>query len=198
MRSRLARRRTGAWAALVCLMVGVAPPALRADAYQERRARTGIRLFRALLAADLELERKTATDGRLLVLFFHTGDRDQAEEWSRVFAGNDPSGATEPIRGLPVTLETTDDESFARYLDGRPAGIFLAQNPPAAVLRAIVRYGIANHVIVYSPYEGHVEDGVLGGLVVEAQVRPFINLTTLKASKVSLKEFFLKVTRVYE
>ena len=38
-------------------------------------------------------------------------------------------------------------------------------------------------MIVYSPFEGHVESGVLGGLSVEAQVRPYVNRATLEASQ---------------
>ncbi|HEX8154652.1 MAG TPA: hypothetical protein VF698_16080, partial [Thermoanaerobaculia bacterium] len=62
---------------------------------------------------------------------------------------------------------------------------------------SLVKYGIDRRLIVYSPFEGHVESGVTGGLSVEAQVRPFVNSTTLAASHIALKDFFLKVTKVY-
>ena len=173
------------------------PPALNADAYHDRRAETGIKLFRALLAADLDLERKATADGRLLVLFFYTDDRKRAEELAKAFGKAPAPGAVEPVRGLPVSLESTADPSFAQYPARVPAGIFLAQAPDAQALRAIIRFGIAKRVIVYSPFEGHVESGVLGGLAVEAQVRPYINQGTLTASNIRLKDFFLKVTKVY-
>ena len=38
---------------------------------------------------------------------------------------------------------------------------------------------------------------ILGGLSVEAQVRPYVNLSTLSASNISLKPLFFKVTKVY-
>ena len=189
--------RPGRWlVAALAALCALGPSVLRADDYQDRRAETGIKLFRALLAADLDLERKT-TDGRLLVVFFYTNDRKRADERAKAFGKAATPDAVEPIRGLPVSLETTADPAFTQHVRRVPAGIFLAQAPDAESLRAIVRFGIANRVIVYSPFEGHVESGVLGGLAVEAQVRPYINQGTLTASNIRLKDFFLKVTKVY-
>jgi hypothetical protein len=71
------------------------------------------------------------------------------------------------------------------------------QAPAQNTLKSIIKYGIDHHVIVYSPFEGHVERGVLGGLAVEAQVRPYVNLTTLDASNITLKPLFFKVTKVF-
>jgi hypothetical protein len=184
-------------AGLAAVLSGFLPQLLRADAYEDRRAETGTKLFRALLAADLDLERKTTPEGRLLVLFFYTNDRKRAEERAKAFGKAATPDAVEPIRGLPITMEQTQDPTFADYGRRPTAGIFLAQAPDAAALKAIVRFGIANKVIVYSPFEGHVESGVLGGLAVEAQVRPYINEGTLNASNIRLKDFFLKVTKVY-
>jgi len=185
-----------AMGALVCLLSAtlVAAPRLDADAYQDRRIETGLRLFRALLAADLDLEKK-AEGGKLLVLFFYTDDKRHAEEMAKAFAQGE---GAEAIHGLPVVVETTSDASFKAYGGHVPAGVFLTQSPDAEALRAIVKYGIANHRIVDSPFEGHVESGVLGGLAVEAQVRPYINGATLVASSITLKEFFLRVTKVYK
>jgi hypothetical protein len=193
------RRRPGRWlvAGLAVALHALPKPPGLADVYQDRRAETGTKLFRALLAADLDLERKTTSDGRLLVLFFYTDDRKRADERAKAFGKAATPEAVEPIRGLPVSMETTADPSFAQYPRRLPAGIFLAQPPDAAALRSIVRFGIANKIIIYSPFEGHVESGVLGGLVVEAQVRPYINEGTLTASNIRLKDFFLKVTKVY-
>ncbi len=65
-------------------------------------------------------------------------------------------------------------------------------------MQSLVRFGIDRHVIVYSPFEGDVESGILGGLSIEAQVRPYLNRATLESSHIMLKEFFLKVAKVYQ
>ncbi len=169
-------------------------PTDSSDSVQERRSSAGARLFRSLLAADLGLADKTAADGSLLLLVFHTGDRAEADKLVSALGGDDEPDA---IRNLPVRIETTSDTSFAAYEGGCPAGIFLAQAPGERDLRTIIDFGIEHQIVVYSPFEGHVEEGVLAGLSVGARVRPYLNRRTLAASRIELKEFFLKVTKVY-
>ncbi|HEV8268546.1 MAG TPA: hypothetical protein VGR00_09945, partial [Thermoanaerobaculia bacterium] len=121
--------RDGGVGALVCLLSAtlVAAPRLDADAYQDRRIETGLRLFRALLAADLDLEKK-AEGGKLLVLFFYTDDKRRADEMAKAFAKGE---GAEAIRGLPVVVETTSDAEFKAYGGHVPAGVFLTQAPDA-------------------------------------------------------------------
>jgi hypothetical protein len=164
------------------------------DTVQERRSSAGARLFRSLLAADLGLADKTTEDGSLLLLVFYTRDRDGADKLVTALEG---VGETDTIRSLPVRIEATDDPTFAAYEGGCPAGIFLAQAPGAGDLRTIIDFGIKQQIIVYSPFEGHVEQGVLAGLSVGARVRPYLNQETLAASGIDLKAFLLKVTKVY-
>ena len=167
-------------------------PAHAADDVQTRRAELGVRLFRTLMAADLDLPKKTVENNQLLVVFLYVDDKRRAEELAARFVGNPP----EKVRDLAVIAEVTSDASFAKYASRGPAAVYIAQPPSAKVLQSVIKFGIDRHVIVYSPFEGHVEKGVLGGLAVEAQVRPFVNLATLEASRISLKSFFLQVTKV--
>jgi hypothetical protein len=168
---------------------------LQAADENDRRSQAGVRLFRSLLAADMDLSRKTVSDGKLLIAFFYTDSPSRAQEMAAAFAG---PGIEQPaIRGMAVGTDVTADALFSSFSGRVPAGIFLAQPPPPDTLRAIIRYGIEHRIIVYSPFEGHVEQGVLGGLAVEAQVRPYVNSETLAASSISLKPFFLKVAKVY-
>jgi hypothetical protein len=167
---------------------------VRAADYDEQRARTAVRLFRSLLAADLGLDRKVRSDGTLLVLFFGS-DGARVRELVELFDGEGEGRSG--LQGHPVTIETTLDPTFAKYKDAAPAGIFLTTDPGGDGLQKVVRFGIDRGVVVYSPFEGHVERGVLAGLSIEAQVRPYLNSATLKASDISLKSFFLKVTKLY-
>jgi hypothetical protein len=160
--------------------------AVHADSETDRRVEAGLKIFRALMAADVNLPRKAGTDGRLLVVFHYTDDPGTARGDARSLGRLD----------LPTSVETTPDPTFAAYESRPPAGIFVSQPPDARSLRSIVRFGIAHHVVVYSPFEGNVESGVLGGLSIEAQVRPYINLTTLRESNIQVRDFFLKIAKV--
>lgn len=176
-------------ARLLALALIVFAFALRADDAADRRTEAGARLFRALLAADLDLPKKTVNN-QLLIVFFYSSDARRASALAQSFAGAN-------IRDIPVMVEVTNDATLAKYAGRTPAGLFIADTAAKGALQSLVRYGIDHRVIVYSPFEGDVENGVLGGLSIEAQVRPFLNQTTLDASHISLKSFFLKVAKVY-
>jgi len=178
----------------MALAVALGAP-LAADDLADVRAQAGARLFRAFLSADVDLDRKKVEKDQILVVFLYTDDRRRAADLAGSFAGNSKEAVT--IHGAPVLVELSSDQSLASYGSRVPAGIFLAQAPPLNTLKTIIRYGIDHHVIVYSPFEGHVERGVLGGLAVEAQVRPYVNRSTLDASSITLKPLFFKVTKVF-
>ena len=176
----------GAWFSLAVANV-------RADSDEDRRVRAGARLFRALLAADLGLEGKAQKDGALHVLVYRR-DAKTGDDVAELIA---PAGDAEQnkIRGLEVQVEVTDALPTGGGV--QPVGVFLATAPANDELDKLVRWSIAQHVIVYSPFEGHVERGVTAGIAVEAKVQPFVNLSTLEASGVELKPFFLKVAKVH-
>jgi hypothetical protein len=181
-------------ALLLAAVVSLAAANVRADSDEDRRVRAGARLFRALLAADLGLEGKAQKDGALHVLVYRRDPKAAAQDVVELIA---PTGDAEQakIRGLEVLVQVVD----ALPAEGaeRPAGVFLAAAPGNDELDRLVRWSIAHHVILYSPFEGHVERGVTAGIAVEAKVQPFVNLSTLEASGVELKPFFLKVAKVH-
>lgn len=179
--------------AAVALTVAVsAAPALRSDDMLDRRTEVGARVFRALLAADLDLPKKTVGSNQILILFFYASDGRRAAELAQAFAaGGD-------VHGLSVVAEATNDPAFAKYAGREPAGVFVTDLAPRTALQSLVRFSIEHHVIVYSPFEGDVENGILGGLSIEAQVRPYLNRATLESSHIALKSFFLQVAKVYQ
>lgn len=178
------------WPALA-LFVLIPFSAARADEAKDRRVEAGARLFRALLAADLDIQKKTLPPNQLLIVFTYEGDATRAAALANSFAGTE-------IHGLPVIAEAVASHALPTLGARVPAGIFIADTLPRGPLQSVIRYGIDHRVIVYSPFDGDVESGVLGGLSIEAQVRPFINHATLDASHITLKPFFLKVAKVFE
>lgn len=185
---------TGTALALAALLTA---PLLGVDQTEEtRRTDVGIRMFGTLLAADVDLPKKTDA-GKLLLVVFYTADADRAEKLAASLRLL-PDGEPKKIAGLAVDAITTSDPTFASAGNRKPAGVFLAQPPDGKTLRTIIQYGIAQRVIVYSPFDGHVESGVLGGLSIGAQVKPFVNRATLEASQITLKPLFMTVAKVHQ
>jgi hypothetical protein len=189
-RSALASvRRVLALLAVCALTLSMAVANVQAGSYDERRVRMGARLFRGMLAADIGLEKHRDAEGRLPVLLY--ADQPQlAQEISALIAPADSDKAR--LRGMPLLLTS----GTAAPAEGT-AGIFLATRPSDADLDRLIRWSIEHGVILYSPFEGHVERGAAGGLALEQKVRLYINAGTLKAAGVELKPLVLKVAKVH-
>ena len=75
------------WATTVVLSIAVSlAPALHSDEMADRRMEAGTRLFRALLAADLDLPKKTLPGNQLLIVFYYSGDGRRASDLAKAFA----------------------------------------------------------------------------------------------------------------
>jgi hypothetical protein len=167
--------------------------ALVADTYSDRRAAVGLNLFRTLLVADQEAEAKADETGALPIYVLYAEDRILAD--SHVDTLKLELGK---IRESRTRIESV---SFNDYLSGKggsPLGIFISQRLTGDELERLVRRSIEQGVILFSPFEGDVEKGVLAGLSVQASVRPYINLKVLKETGVAIKPFYIKVARTYE
>lgn len=189
---RTAARRPLQWLSLLFLLcLGLAGATANADNDADRRVRTGARLFRALLAADMALESKAGSDGVLHVAVYGSDARFATEVARLIAPPDDPALAQ--VRGIPIRVEVISQLPIT----GRPpAGLFLASRPRDDEFAPLVQWGIRNRVIAYSPFEGHVERGFMAGLSIEAKVQPYVNRGTLEASGIRLKPFFLKVAKV--
>ena len=192
------RRRAGLHWRMALILAGVmlsllATAVVRADSYDERRMRAGARLFRALLVADLDLRSRAAEDGELHVVLLGANSSEENELRRHML----PQGDAPPqLGGLPMQIEVR--ELAALDGDPRPAAVFIARPLGGQELAQLVQWSRQRQVVLYSPFEGDVERGVMAGLSVEAKVLPYLNQAALEAAGVSLKPLFLKVAKVHQ
>jgi len=170
----------------------------RADSQSDRRARAGIKLFRAMLAADLDISKKVGEGGSLTLLIVYNSDSHAADEFALDMKKAGKSGKPALIRKLPVGVKISDSASIDKNLNAFYAGIFVAEPLKAETLQQLIDYSINKKIILYSPFEGDVEKGVLGGISVEAKVQPYVNKNTIEKSGIRIKPFFMKVSKSYE
>src|SRR6266446_6280866 len=111
---------------LALLLLGVFSTTT-ADEVQDRRDHAGVRLFRSLLAADLDLPKKTVAANQLLILFLYVDDAKHANDLAKSFI--EESKERDKLRGLSIVIEPTNDITFAKYAARVPAGIFIADAP---------------------------------------------------------------------
>ncbi|HPF60377.1 MAG TPA: hypothetical protein P5149_15520 [Candidatus Competibacteraceae bacterium] len=165
---------------------------------QEQRAQIGLRLFRTLLAADEDLEQKADAQGRLPLALIYRNDRRMAEEFAAALQTSGHGREQGKIKNHPIYAILMDDTHLNTLQEQVPAAIYLVQPLPDSALEGVIRYGVDHHRIVFSPFEGHVEKGVLAGLAIEVRVLPYINQTILKRSGIRLKNLLLKVAKFHE
>lgn len=183
------------WVSLLILAVGCRA-GFAVDEAQERRIRGGLRLFQAILAADEDIASKADSSGKLLLLVVYADDRRLADGFAEELAQlrqGDGRG-----RRAPTEVQVINDLGLKAYQNRVPAGIFVVEELTDDDIRRLVRFGIEKHIVVYSPFEGDVNKGILGGLIIETRVRPYINLRTMRESKIRIKKFFLDVAKYYD
>jgi hypothetical protein len=165
---------------------------LFADAFSERRASVGLNLFRTFVGADQHLDERRDAQGNLIIYLLYVGDDRAALGYQLQL-----QQTMAAVHDIPVQTEVV---SLLRMQEALPlpAAVFVAEKLSHDERQWLVNYSIRYRLAVFSPFEGDVEQGILGGLAVEASVRPLVNIKTLKASKVALKPFYLSVARQYE
>lgn len=163
----------------------------------EQRVQIGLRLFRTLIAADQDLESKINPQGQLELALFYWNNRQQAQALAEALHESGHGDEQGKIKNFPLQIVLVNIDTLGE-LQQVPAAIYLVQPLPKSILETVIQYGIDHHRIVFSPFEGQVEQGVLAGLAIEVRVMPYINRATLTRSSIRLKDLLLKVARIHE
>jgi len=162
------------------------------------RVRIGLKLFRTILAADMHIHEKQDSDGKLPLAIVYKSNLAVAETYSEKLRHSGKGDHQGEIKGLPITVDAIAVTQLEQLPVGKYAGIYIVETLDSRDLQFLVSYGIAHQRITYSPFDGAVEQGIAAGLMIAARVTPYVNVQTLKASKLQIKPFFLKVSKRYE
>ena len=192
---RLLKRLTGALLAVLGLLLAVG---LALGNEEQQRAQIGLRLFRTMLAADQDLDQKVAADGVLDIVLLYRDDKQLAEEFAAALRDSGRSGQQGLIKDYPIRINITNDPELKAFHGQIPAGIYLLQSLSDAALAAVIRYATTRRRILFSPFAGDVEKGVLTGFIIGVRVTPYLNQKTLKKSGIQFKNLLLRVAKVYE
>ena len=165
---------------------------------QAGKIRTGLKIFRSLLLADRDIEKKVNEEQSIDIIFLFQSNNSKAKHFAKTFVRMGRRSSVGLIKGHPIKIHVMRKLSLIEGTDIRPAAIFIIDPFVESRVKTIAKYGREKKIITFSPFEGDVENGILGGLVVDSRILPFINKDALAASEVRIKSFFLKVARTYE
>ncbi|MCY7295830.1 hypothetical protein [Alteromonas sp. a30] len=203
-RSQQKPHRQSSWMMVLCVCVcclTFSPlPAYSADGTldnQSGRLRTGLKIFRSMLLADREIGKKVNQDDETDIVFIYHSNISKAKHYARSFVRMGRLENKGQIKGSHVKVHLVQHLDLVKEVSLKPAAIFLVDPLIEDRVKSIVDYGIAHGIITFSPYEGDVENGILGGLFTTSRIHPYVNINTIEKSKVQIKPFFLKVAKAY-
>ena len=179
------------WVLLLLLFACLQGRSAYGGEMESRRIWAGVDLFPSLLAADLDIEGKCTPDGMLLLVLLYVDEKRAAEDMARHLL------EINKIRGIPIRVEVSDDITLKKYSDYPPAGVFLTQRITQD-LDPIIEFGKRHHILVFSPFEDDVKEGIPGGIIIRDRILPYVNITTLRSSEIRIKEFFLRISKQYD
>lgn len=151
------------------------------------RTRIGLKLFRAILAADTQINTKQGADGKLALAIIYKDDKAQADIYAAMLQNLGKGVKQGKVKGIPITVQVI---TVAQLTGQRYAGIYLVETFASSRLQQLVDYGIAQKIISYSPFVDAVEQGISAGLIIEARTKPYVNIQTLQRSQLQIKSFF--------
>ncbi len=164
------------------------------DDFTDRRVTAGTKIFRALLAADSAISEKKSDKGDLHLCLVYQNDKSNAILSANILQ----SRSKTDIRGINIDPEFVLSSKFVAQEYQDCAGVFLTEQFSDEKLGKLIEIVRNQQIVLFSPFEGEVERGVLGGIKVESRVLPYINVHALKESNIALKSFFMKIAKTYE
>ena len=163
------------------------------DELEERRIKISLAIFPKIVAVDQDLESKLTRDNNVKFLFVYDNNKSKAEALSELLRDKVTN-----IAGKPVRIVVMNVRDVSLIFTDRSAAIFITERLDKTQFDKIVRVGVSEQIIVFSPYAGDVERGATVGVAIGNRVRPYFNIDTLNTSKVNILKKLLKVSKHYE
>jgi len=166
---------------------------LMADDNVEHRINIGLKLFPTIVGGNLNLGNKLNDDGKLLLLIAVKKNHTQAQIMEHTLRQT-----VNNIYKYPLSIKVTDNLFLQKNQNLKIAGIFISEKFPKNELQSIIDFGIKNKTIVFSPFTDDVEQGAHAGIFIRTQIKPALNITTIKKTGIRFNKLFLKVAKLYE
>lgn len=153
------------------------------------RIQIGLNLLPAVIAANKKLADKDQQKS-LSIFLLYNKDRQIALQAEQNINTN------QKIRGHSFDTEVISiNQLMSRNIDQHDA-IFIVEKIQS--LEALIAYSREQQVILFSPFEGDIEKGVMSGIAISNNVLPAINQTAVRRASLNFKAFFLRIAVKYD
>lgn len=166
--------------------------AFAGDSTTLRRLSISAAIFPRIVGVDQNLPDKLANNQVVLQIVYHR----KTEIANRVKTIMQNKVAR--ISGHPIEVKLIRLDQLNTDIIKGSAGLFIAdplQDREFSLVSQLCRSG---QRICFSPYPGDVERGILAGIYIDSQIRPYFNREALRASGVNINPILLKASKTYE
>lgn len=189
MTQRMNRKNTSVLSCFCFILFLMNTPVFAEDALTPR-IQIGLNLIPAVLAANKNLNAEQ--DPALLTVHVV-----YLQNIQRAIKSGNQLESVDAIRGHRLIIKVTHlDDLLGQTLEQNDS-LFISEKM-GRHLDALIRYAHAQQVILFSPFKGDVQKGVMSGFEVTNKVLPAINLKAMRNSNIHLKAFFLRIAVKYE
>ncbi len=155
---------------------------------EDNLVRISLSIFPKLVAVDLGMKDKLTANGQIQLLIYYDNKKELAYSVAEQLRKQYPR-----IAAFPVKVEARS--AFAKH---PPTAILLVEHLDEMKLKKVIDYGVANHILVFSPFKEDVDRGVTAGMYVAIRIHPYFNRDTLKRSKIKMHKILLSSAKFYE
>lgn len=174
----------------VLVVLSIVSTNLYSDIHIDPRIHIGLNLFPAVIAANKRLTIDT-NEKRLTIYIIYSKNEHLALDSKKHIE------KIKHIRKHKLIVRTISFNDLTAINLGNNDALFLLEKNNLN-LNDLINYAQTKKVILFSPFKGDVEKGVMSGFKVTNKVLPEINLKTMKSSNIDLKAFFLRIAVKYD
>ncbi|MBF0152964.1 MAG: hypothetical protein HQL64_04405 [Magnetococcales bacterium] len=152
----------------------------------------GVKMFPTLVGSNLDIEKQKNQDGELSLLIIYQDDFKAGQQVNDIL-----TNTTKTIVKSPVRIRLAAVSELGSIVDP-VAGAFIAEQLSSVLRFEVIRFATQKRAVVFSPFAGDVEGGIMTGIHVATQVQPALNNRVIHASGMRLNQILFKVAKVYE
>lgn len=165
---------------------------LFADESEQRRVGISMSIFPRIVAVDNHFRDKLDEDNKARLLFVYDSDKEFAQELADRIKKDSGNIGGMYVEASVISVSSTLPESSV------PTAIFIAEKLSDVQLKKVMAYAEWENRLLFSPFSGDVERGVMVGISVTNRVKPYFNLPALRRSKVVVNALLMKMSKRYE
>lgn len=179
------------WKTLLILTL-FSSPSLQALNELNARQQIGLNLLPGIIAANMRFnsEQDDKKESIKIYITFKENEKQAIHLSSRMHS-------IDKIRGHPVLIEAVSIDRLLNASVDRYSVVFISE-PLNEAREALIEFSKQQQIMLFSPFKGDVEHGVMSGFEVTNKVLPAVNLTALKEANIRLKAFFLRIAAKHD